>query len=187
MADEASVSLQLRFARASHPDTAARLLEVRPHSRESRQHVLELGELDLELGFAGPRPRCEDIEDQLGAVHHTLAGSVLDVFPLRWGQLIVEDDERRILRVDERPELLDLSLPQVGRGVGSIDLLRDGSDDDGTSGIDELLELLEVLIEIVARGRPFARRADKEGALDRRREGYQIAGDEGSFQDSGVR
>jgi len=50
-----------------------------------------------------------------------------------------------------------------------------------------LLELLEVLIEIVARGRPFARRADKEGALDRRREGYQIAGDEGSFQDSGVR
>jgi hypothetical protein len=160
---------------------------VRPHSRETRQHVLELGELDLKPRFAGSRPRREYIEDQLGPVHHALAGGVLDVLALGRRQLIVENNEGRILGVDERPELLDLSLPQVGSGVGPIDLLCDAPDDNGTSGVDELLELLEMLIEIVARRRSFARRADKQGALDRRREGNQIAGDEGSFWGSEVR
>ena len=187
MADKAAVGLQLRLTRSPHSDTAARLLEVRPHSRETWQHVLELGELDLKLGLAGPRPRREDVEDQFGAVHHALAGGVLDVLALGRRQLIVEDDERRILRVDERPELLDLPLPEVGRGVGPIDLLCDAPDDDGTGRVDELLELLEMLIQIVARRRPFARRADKQGALDRRREGNQIASDGDSFRDSGVR
>ncbi len=187
MVDEAAISLELSLTGSPHPDTTTRLLEVRPHSRETRQHVLELGELDLKLGFAGPRPRREDVEDQLGAVHHALTGGVLDVLALGRRQLIVENDERRILIVDERPELLDLSLPQVGRGVGPIDLLCDAPDDDGASSVDELLKLLEMLIQIVARRRPFARRADKQGALDRRREGYQIAGDEGSFWASVVR
>ena len=187
MVDEASIGLELGLTRSPHPDTAARLLEVRPHARETRQHVLELGELDLQLGFAGPRSRGEDVEDQLRPVHHALARGVLDVLALGRPQLIVENDERRILRVDDGPELLDLSLSQVGRGVGPIDLLCDASDDDGTSRVDELLELLEMLIQIVARRRSLARRADKQGALDRRRESNQIAGDEGSFQDSGVR
>jgi len=146
-----------------------------------------LSELDLKLGLARPRPRREDVEDQLGAVHHALARGVFDVLALRRRQLVVEDDERRILLVDERPELLDLPLAEIGRGVGPIDLLRDAADDNGTRRVDELLELIEMLIEIMARRRSLARRANKQGALDRRREGYQIASDEGSFQDSGVR
>ena len=187
MADQAAIGLELGLTGSAHPDTAARLLEVRPHSREARQHVFELSELDLELRFAGPRPCREDVQDQLGAVHHALAGSVLDVLSLRGRQLIVEDDERRVLLVDERPELLDLPLAQISRGVGPIDLLRDAANDDGTRSVDELLELFEMLIQAVARRRSLARRTNKQGALDRRRESYQIAGDEGSFQDSGVR
>jgi hypothetical protein len=66
-------------------------------------------------------------------------------------------------------------------------LLCDAADDDGTCGVDELLELIEMLIQIVARSRPLAWRTNKQRALDRRRECYQIAGDEGSFRDSGVR
>jgi len=187
MVDEAPIRLELGLTGAPHPDTTARLLEVRPHSREARQHILELGELDLKLRFAGPRARREDIEDQLGAVHHALAGSVLDVLALRGRQLIVEDDERRVLLVDERPKLLDLSLAQIRRGVGPIDLLCDTADDDGTRRVDELLELLEMLIEIVARRRSLTWRTDKQRALDRRRECYQIAGDESSFLRSVLR
>jgi hypothetical protein len=44
-----------------------------------------------------------------------------------------------------------------------------------------------MLIEIVARRRSLAWRTDKQRALDRRRECYQIAGDESSFLRSVLR
>ena len=47
--DEPAIRLELGFTRAAHADAAAELLEVGPHARESRQHVLELRELDLHL------------------------------------------------------------------------------------------------------------------------------------------
>src|SRR4030095_14364269 len=91
MIDEASVGLELRLTGSPHPDAAARLLEVRPHTRQARQHVLELRQLDLELGFPRSRSRRENVEDQLGAIHHALAGGVLDVLPLSRSELIVEN------------------------------------------------------------------------------------------------
>jgi hypothetical protein len=182
MIDEAAVGLELRLAGPSHPDSAARFLEVRPHARQTRQHVFELRELDLELGLARPRARREDVEDQFGAIHDALASGVLDVLALRRRELVVEDDERRALLVDECPELVDLSLAEIGRRVRPIDLLRDAADDDRTGGVRELLQLLQMLVQVVTRRRPLPRRADEQGALDGRSEGDQVASDGNSLQ-----
>src|SRR5437763_17069119 len=49
---DAAVDLQLRLTDASGADAAGLTLEVRPLPRESRQHVLELCQLDLRTGLA---------------------------------------------------------------------------------------------------------------------------------------
>jgi hypothetical protein len=92
-------------------------------------------------------------------------------------ELVVEDDQRGVGLVDERAELVDLPFPEVRGGVGTIDLLGDAPNDDGAGGICQLLELLEVLVDVVSRGRPLARRADEQCALDRRGDGNQLSGD----------
>jgi hypothetical protein len=178
MVDETTVGLELRFTGAAHADAAAKLLQVRPHPREAREHVLELRELHLHLCLARARARREDVQDQLGTIHHALARGVLDVLPLRRRELVIEDDERCVRLLDERAELLDLPFPEVRRGIRTIDLLSDASDDDGAGSVRELLELIEMLVDVVPRRRSLARRADEKRSLDRRGEGDQVAGDE---------
>src|SRR5689334_8706732 len=177
MIDESSVRFELRLTGATHANATAEFLEVRPHSRQARQHVLELRELDLLFCLARARTRREDVEDELCPIHHAFASRVFDVLALRRGELVVEDDERRLGIADQCAELLDLSFAEVSRGVWSVDLLRDGAHDNGTRRVDELLELIEVLVDVVARGGAFTRRAYEDGALDRRGEGYQIPSD----------
>ena len=51
-------------------------------------------------------------------------------------------------------QLLDLALAEVGAGVRPVELLRDLADDDRAGGVGEPLELLEVLVERLARAVP---------------------------------
>src|SRR2546422_8074860 len=45
-ADHPPVGFELRLARPAEPDAAPDARQVRPHPREARQEILELGELD---------------------------------------------------------------------------------------------------------------------------------------------
>ena len=143
---------------------------MRPHPRQSRQHVLQLRQLHLHLRLARSRARRENIEYQLGAVHHPLTGGVLDVLALCRRELVVEHDERGIGGRDFFAQLVDLALSQIGRRVGLVDLLRHFADDDSAGGVDEPLELLEMLSYLVPRVRPLAWRPDEDCSLDRGRQ-----------------
>src|SRR5690606_21148628 len=81
-ADQPAVRFQLRFTRSAETDTAANAREVRPHALQSREHVLQLRQLDLHLRFRRARTRREDVEDQLGAVHHPRLQRVLEILAL---------------------------------------------------------------------------------------------------------
>ena len=94
LADDPAVGLELRLARAAKTDAAADAREVGPHPGEPGQHVLQLGQLDLELGFVAPGPGGEDVEDDLGPVHHPHLELALQVGPLHRTQLLVEDHQR---------------------------------------------------------------------------------------------
>src|SRR6267143_6709549 len=50
-ANPAAVRLELCFTRSAEPDAAADTRQVRPHARQARQEILELGQLHLELGL----------------------------------------------------------------------------------------------------------------------------------------
>ena len=80
--DQAPVRLELRFTRTAHTDAAAEFLEVGPHASQSRQHVFELRQLDLDFGFARAGARRKDVENQLCAIHHACADGILDVLAL---------------------------------------------------------------------------------------------------------
>src|SRR6185503_4978146 len=175
MVDQAAVRLELGFTGSAHADATAEFLEVGPHAREARQHVLELRELHLHLRLRGPRPRREDVQNQLGAIHHALAERIFDVLALAGAQLVVEDDERRLQFVHTLAELVELARAEIGARIGAVDLLRQLADDDGARGVGQLLELAQMFADGAARARTFERRADQQRLLDRRRDSYQIA------------
>jgi hypothetical protein len=145
--DQSAVRLELCLAGPAHADAAAELLEVRPHPRQPRQRVLELRELDLHLGFARSRAGGEDVEDELSPIDDARAQRLLDVVPLTRRELVVEDDQRRVLLAHHRLELLELALAQVRPRVRTVELLRELADDDGSRGVGEPLELAQMFVE----------------------------------------
>ena len=66
--DEPAVFLELLLARAADADAALVARQVGPHPLEPGQGVLELRQLDLEMGLVRPGPGGEDVEDDLGPV-----------------------------------------------------------------------------------------------------------------------
>jgi hypothetical protein len=78
-----AVHFELRLARSPGADAARLPREVRPHTREPRQQILQLRELDLQPPFPAPRPLREDVENQLRAIEHLALEELLEVPALR--------------------------------------------------------------------------------------------------------
>jgi hypothetical protein len=151
MTDQSAVRLDLRFTGPAQTNSAARLLQVRPHARQSGQHVLELRELHLHLRLARARTRREDVENDLGPVHDARPELELDVLPLRRRQLVVEDHQRRADVGDAATQLLQLSLPEIRRRTRTIDQLREFPDDFSARRVGQTRQLLEMLRQEMAR------------------------------------
>ena len=98
--------------------------QVRPHPSESRQHVAQLGELNLQLGFVRSGPRRKDVEDDLGAVHHPSVDPLLDPLPLRRREFLVEDHQGGFRLEHELGQFLDLALADQRGGARRGHLLR---------------------------------------------------------------
>jgi len=175
VADESAVGLELRLAGAPHADAAAELLEVRPQLFESRQRVLELRQLHLELRLRAPRPECEDIENELGAVDDAFAELGFEGLALARREFLVEEHQRRLETGDQRLELLDLAFADIGRGVWLFDRLSQLPHDARAGGVGEARELLEMFRDHVSRAAALERRADEDGAFLGRRERDQFA------------
>ncbi len=76
---QAAVGLELGLAGPAQADAALLALEVRPTTHQSRRHVLELGEFDLQLAFEAARALREDVEDQAAAVEHAALEGLFEV------------------------------------------------------------------------------------------------------------
>jgi hypothetical protein len=72
---------------------AALALEVGPAAHQARGHVLELGQLDLQLAFVRTRALGEDVEDQAGAVDDAALGELLEVALLHRRERVVDQDQ----------------------------------------------------------------------------------------------
>ena len=148
VADAPAVELELLLAGAASADPAAQAREVPVAAGQTRQEVLELGELDLRAGLARARVQGEDVEDQARPIEHAdaVAPGLLEVPHLARRQLVVENHEGRSLGARRRADLIDGALADVRGGIGSGALLDEPGDDLAARRVDEPLELVEVIL-----------------------------------------
>ncbi len=70
--------------------------------------------------FLGPRPLAEDLEDQAGAVEHLGVEGLFEIALLDRRQRVVDDDQLRVLFLDDLAQFLNLAgaeqrrRPRVG-------------------------------------------------------------------------
>ena len=122
-----------------------------PESLQAREHVAILRQLHLGLGSGGLGTHGEDVEDEGGAVEDFHLKLVLDVAYLLGGQLIIEDDHTDLtvflfFVLDVLLDFLQLTLTHVRGLVGSHHLLGESLHGDGTGGIGEKFQLVEIFL-----------------------------------------
>jgi hypothetical protein len=118
--DDAPVGLDLCLAGTAQETEAAALpLEVGPAADEPAPLIFEMGELDLQLAFTGMRPLAKDLEDQPGPVDDLRLPGTLEIALLDRRERMVDDDQRDLLGLDPRRNLVDLAAAEEGaRPIG---------------------------------------------------------------------
>ena len=98
--DDSAVGLNLRLTRtAVGAATAALTVEVRPHTCQAREHVLQMRHLHLRLGVGGLCALEENLQNEDGTIHDAdrlltfAVKGFLDVAELAGGEFVVEDNE----------------------------------------------------------------------------------------------
>src|SRR5438876_3956588 len=173
-ANDAAVGFELCFARPPEPDAAADTRQVGPHARQTRQQILELRQLHLQLRLVTARPRGEDVENHLGAVHHAHAETLLQFDALDGGETLIEEHQGCIGILQIFGERLDLALPEIEVGSRRVDALDGLTNHLGSGRIGETLQFLQVLIDMHRFVRTFTRRPNKKGTLDRGLDFYKL-------------
>src|SRR5262249_52508167 len=86
---------------------------------------------------------------------------LLQVADLPGGEVVVEDDDVGLGRLDGLHQLLELALADVAAGVDVLPLLAQPADDDGAGGLRQAAQLVQ---RVGADERPVRQRdADEEG------------------------
>jgi len=127
--DAAAIGFELGFAGSAGADAAAELRHGFAAAGEARQHVLELGELDLQLAFTRAGMAGEDVEDKLGAIENAARQGSFEVAQLRGREIVVEEDKVGVGGGGDAGDLFDLAgTDERGRfGLGAA-LQEFGSD-----------------------------------------------------------
>ena len=127
VANAAAVGFQFLFAGAARADAAGLPGKFFGASGEPRQHVIELGEFDLQLPFPAARVPRKNIEDQLRAVDHAAFGAGFQVAQLRRRKIPVENDQRRFVKLRLDLHFLDFAAPDHGGGIDLVAHLKNAS------------------------------------------------------------
>ena len=148
-ADVPPVGFQLGFARAPGADASPLPGEDVAKTGQPGQQVPLLGQFHLELALAGAGPLGEDVQDQHGAVQHRGITGVLDVAQLGRGQLVVKDHHVRLGVLAEEGQFRQPPGADAGGDIHVGALLHHPSDDLGSGGGRQLLQLIQGDIDVV--------------------------------------
>src|ERR1039457_7193623 len=145
----AAVGFQLRFTfTAAHADAALLPRQVAPETRQARQQMLELSQLDLELALAGAGALGENVENERGAVEDLAIEGPLQIATLGRGKLVIKDDGIDIRLVANPGEFLRLAFADVGGRARRGQLLDAVADDFAARGGGQLRKLLQRIAQV---------------------------------------
>ncbi len=169
--DPAPVGLDLGLTGTAGPDAAAaghpaaRLPGQRlAPAAQPRQHVLQLGQLDLGLALAALGVLGEDVQDQRGAVDHLDLDHALKAAQLARAELAVADHRVRAGRGHDPGQLVRLARAHVGGGVDPAPALDQAVEHHGARGLGEPAELRQGVLR--AGQRALGPYADQHDALE---------------------
>jgi hypothetical protein len=143
-----SVHLELHLARAAAADAAGEAAHRLAVTREPRQAVAELRELDLEASLSSGRVLGEDVEDELRAVDDALLHQVSDVAHLCGREVLVEDHQARSPLPGAHDQIPKLSLTDQVARIGLRALLAHRVDDRDSGRARELPHLREAFVRV---------------------------------------
>ena len=83
--------------------------ESAARAQQSRFHVAQLRQLDLQPRLDALGVQREDVEDQLGAVEHLQSGGFLDLAGLRRTEFLAEDQQVGVLVVGPAGQFFELA------------------------------------------------------------------------------
>ncbi len=106
-----------------------------PKSRESREQMLELRQLDLQLAFARPGALGEDVEDERRAVENLALEDFFEVAALRGRKVVVENHRVHVVAPAEVREFLRLALADERGGRERFHFLDSGVNDLSSGGL----------------------------------------------------
>lgn len=127
--EQATVKLQLGLAGTPQADrTTALAFKVGPAAHQARRHVLELGQLDLQLAFVRAGTLREDVQNQASAVDDTTLGQFLKIALLHRTQHMVDQDQVGIKRMAVLAKFLGLAGTDEIARIGTFDSRRKSAD-----------------------------------------------------------
>ena len=125
IADQASVGLDLRFARTTKEAEATPLpFQMRPAAHEAASLVIEVREFDLESPFCACGALAEDFEDEPGAVDDLRLCFGFEIALLDRRQGTVDNQQFGIMRAQPRRNRLDLAAAEQGSSLWRADVRR---------------------------------------------------------------
>ena len=136
------IDFELRFSRSPATDTAALPGQVRPHTSKTRQHVIELGEFDLNLAFTSPSALRKNIENEFRPVDYLYgwAKNFAEVATLRRRQVIVENHGIGGQRLTTVGDFGGFAFADESRRAGRIAFLGEQFENAHASGFREFPE-----------------------------------------------
>lgn len=135
IADQASVGLDLRFARTTKEAEATPLpFQMRPAAHEPTRLIIEVREFDLQPPFRAGRAFAEDFEDEPGAVDHFRLCFGFEIALLDRRQGTVDDQQFGIMRAQPRCDRFDLAAAEQGGSLRRADMRRDTIDNINPDG-----------------------------------------------------
>ena len=141
--DLAAIGFKLRFTRAACADATASLRHGQSSSSQARQHVFELGKLNLQLALAGAGVTGEYVEDELRTVHHAARKRILKISLLRGAEVVIKKNERRFRRSGDGADLVHLAAAHERSRVGLGTTLNHLADDFRAGTGDQFAEFVE--------------------------------------------
>jgi hypothetical protein len=127
------------FARSPRADAAGLLLEPAEFLRGPGEHVIQLGQLHLQLAFPRAGALGENIQNQARAVDDFGRHDFLQVPLLGGRQLGVNDHRAQLLLAGEVRDLLDLAPPEERRRIGARAFLHHVAHRGAPGGLQQTL------------------------------------------------
>ena len=159
LTDHTLIGFYLRLTHtAVRASTASLPIQVRPHTGQTRQHILQMGHLHLRLRIRGLRTLQEDLQNQYRSINNAhirltfVIQRFLNITYLPRTQLVIKDNYvNRMMLLDILIDLFEFAFAYVCRCNGQVQTLREPLHRHDAVCISKKRQLIQVLLGPVLR------------------------------------